>query len=164
MNSSTLSISEQGAKVTAHYNTKSGPIQPLISEFGPDKVQSIQADLSQEADVIQLFTTSAQKHFGPVQVIVINHALYFDVYVPVIDMTLEQWNTTLNADLTSPFLVAREYLRQLDRASDTLKEKASIVFVGSTFGKFGGPGHADYASSKSGKHGLPLYADFAIVH
>lgn len=98
--------------------------------------------------MLQLFSSSTS--FGPVQVIIINHAIFVGAYVPVINMTLEQWNKTLDADLTSVFLVTREYLKQLDRASDFAKEKAAIVSVGSTAGKYGMIGHADYASSKSG--------------
>lgn len=124
-------------------------------EYG-SKVQGVQADLSKETDVAQLLLSSAQTTHGPVQVIVVNHAIFPEVYIPVIDMTLEQWNTTLNTNLTSTFLVTREYLKQLDRASDALKEKAAVVFVGAVAGKCGAAGHADYASSKSGTLHLPV--------
>lgn len=56
----------------------------------------------------------------------------------------------MDTNLTSSFLVAREYLKQLDRASEASKEKASVVFVGSIAGKYGLNGHADYSSTKSG--------------
>ena len=67
-------------------------------------------------------------------------------------MTLKQWNSTISTDLTSCFLVCREYLRNLEDASAEEKEKASIVLIGSTAGKYGEGFHADYAASKSGKY------------
>lgn len=140
---------EQGAKVTAHYNTNSSSIQPLISRFGSDNVQSIQGDLSEEADTARLFLSS-QTLFGPVQVVIVNHAIYPPDDVPLVNMTLDQWKRTMTANLASSFLVVREYLKQLDHAPDALKEKAAVVLVGSTAGKYGEAGHADYASSKSG--------------
>lgn len=123
-------------------------------------MQSVQANLSEETDAARLFVSSAP--FGPVQVIVINHAIVVEAYIPVIDMTLDQWNTTLSANLTSVFLVVREYLRQLDCAHDGLKEKAAITFVGSTGGIYGSPGHSDYAATKSGASSFPKY-HFASV-
>jgi NAD(P)-dependent dehydrogenase (short-subunit alcohol dehydrogenase family) len=66
-------------------------------------------------------------------------------------MSLDQWKSTLDTNLTSSFLVVREYMQGLEKASDKLKEKSSIVLVGSTAGKYGEAGHADYAASKSGE-------------
>jgi NAD(P)-dependent dehydrogenase (short-subunit alcohol dehydrogenase family) len=85
-----------------------------------------------------------------VQVAIINHGIWPTADVPVARMSLAQWQTTIDTNLTSAFLVAREYLRQLEGVPDALKEKASICFVGSTAGKYGEADHADYAASKSG--------------
>lgn len=56
----------------------------------------------------------------------------------------------MDKNLTSSFLVCREYLRGLRTLSEEKKRVASIVLIGSTAGKFGEAGHADYACSKSG--------------
>ena len=87
-----------------------------------------------------------------IQVLVVNHGIWPNDDVPISQMTLEQWNNTLSVNLTSSFLVVREYLRRLDSpaVSDAQREKAAIILVGSTAGKYGEAGHADYASSKSG--------------
>ena len=39
------------------------------------------------------------------------------------------------------------------RATEAQKEQAAIVLIGSTAGKFGEAGHADYAACKSGACG-----------
>jgi NAD(P)-dependent dehydrogenase (short-subunit alcohol dehydrogenase family) len=107
-------------------------------------------DLSEEGVVESIFSRSGL--FGPVQIVVVNHAISGPGDVPLADMTLDQWNTTLRTNLTSSFLVCREYLKGLRGPDATLelKEKASIVLIGSTAGKYGEAGNADYAASKSG--------------
>ncbi|KAJ6486881.1 NAD(P)-binding protein [Mycena sanguinolenta] len=138
----------QGAKLTAHYNTTASTLDPLIAEFGPTRIVAGQANLTVEQDVARLFAESAAA-LGPVQVVIINHGIWPTEDVPVAQMTLARWQATLDTNLTGAFLVAREYLRQLEKAPAVLKEKASICFVGSTSGKYGEAGHADYAASKS---------------
>jgi NAD(P)-dependent dehydrogenase (short-subunit alcohol dehydrogenase family) len=67
-------------------------------------------------------------------------------------MTTEQWDRTISANLTSSFLVCREYLRYLRASVDSVKDKASVVLIGSTAGKYGEANHGDYAISKSGAY------------
>jgi NAD(P)-dependent dehydrogenase (short-subunit alcohol dehydrogenase family) len=64
-------------------------------------------------------------------------------------MSLEQWQNTMAVNLTGPFLLCRAYLQALREASQTVKDVASIIFIGSTAGKFGEAFHGDYAASKS---------------
>lgn len=123
----------------------------MVADLGGDSIQISRANLSVEEDVANLFSTATSGSFGPVQVAVINHAIYETADVPLKDMDLDQWNRTIKTNLTSSFLVAREYLRHLEQASDEAKAKASILFVGSTAGKFGEMNHADYSASKSGE-------------
>ena len=142
---------EIGARVTAHYNTKSAPLDPLLQEFGPERVRAIQADLSQETAVQRLFASASAEPFGPVQVVVVNHGIFGERYVPVAEMGLDQWESTIKTNLTSSFLVVREYMRGLERASDAVKDKAAIVLIGSVGGKWGVHGFMDYAVTKSGE-------------
>ena len=144
-----------GARVTAHYNTQSAPLEPLVAEFGTDRVRALQADLTREDDVARLFDAAAAAPFGPVQVAVINHAYYEARDVPLAEMSLEQWEGTFRTNLTSSFLVARAFLRALKSATEEAREKAAIVLIGSTAGKMGEIGHADYAATKSGQCELP---------
>ncbi|KAJ7145361.1 NAD(P)-binding protein [Mycena crocata] len=154
---------KQGANVTAHYNTNATRLNVLRAEFGASTIHTTQANLSVEEDVVRMFSESASA-LGPVQVLVVNHAISPPKDEPVVSMSLERWQNTLETNLTSSFLVSREYLRQLDSASDDLKGKASILFVGSTAGKYGEAGHADYAASKSGlMYGFTLSLKNEIV-
>ncbi|KAF8646261.1 hypothetical protein AX16_007301 [Volvariella volvacea WC 439] len=122
----------QGANVVAHYNTNR-----------PEHHPCVQADLSDEGQVAAIF--AAHK----IQVLIVNHGVWPETDVPLKDMSLQQWKSTMDTNLTSSFLVVREYLKNLEFQSPEEKAKASIVIIGSTAGKFGEAGHADYAASKS---------------
>jgi 3-oxoacyl-[acyl-carrier protein] reductase len=59
-------------------------------------------------------------------------------------LPLERWEETLRANLTATFLTARAFLREVERNGH-----GNLVLVGSTAGRFGEAGHADYASAKA---------------
>ncbi len=59
-------------------------------------------------------------------------------------LSLERWEATLRANLTATFLTARAFLREVERTG-----QGSLVLVGSTAGRFGEAGHADYAAAKA---------------
>nr|GAT52585.1 predicted protein [Mycena chlorophos] len=139
---------QQGAKVTAHYNSNRTTLEMLISEFGSGCVLAAQAELTSEAEVARLFT-EANTALGPVAVAIINHGIWPTEDVPIAELSLERWQTTIDTNLTAAFLVARDFLQQLKPASDDVKDKASICFIGSTAGKYGEAGHGDYAATKS---------------
>lgn len=109
---------------------------PLKAFEGLSRRQALKADLTKEQDVIDLFN-AAQTTFGPVQILVINHAISVVEDADLWDMSLDRWQTTINTNLTSSFLVAREYLRNLKLASPGSKEVAAMVLIGSTAGKYG---------------------------
>lgn len=147
-----------GAKVTAHYNTQFGPLEKLSQTY--PNLRIVQSDLSNEASVVNIFSTNVD----PVQVLVVNHAIAPPEDVPLAEMTLERWNHTISTNLTSSFLVCREYLKHLKNATPEAKEKAAIVLIGSTAGKYGEAGHADYAATKSAMmYGLAMTLKNEIV-
>ncbi|THH29974.1 hypothetical protein EUX98_g4211 [Antrodiella citrinella] len=153
----------QGAIVSAHYRSNLQPLQALLDEF-KGSIQAIQADLELESDVERAFREAASAFKRAVQVIVINHGYWEHEDVPVVKMTLKQWNATISVDLTSPFLVSREFLRGLEGASTQEKEKVAMVMIGSTAGKYGEANHADYAVCKSAMmYGLTLSLKNEIV-
>jgi len=154
---------EQGAIVTAHFNSNSKSLEPLLGNNNSGKIQAVKADLRVEEDVVKLFA-SAQHTFGSVQIIIVNHGIWVVEDDYLWEMSLDRWRTTIDTNLTSSFLVTREYLKQLKTASLDSKEKAAIIFIGSTAGKYGEAGHADYAASKSAMmYGLTMSLKNEIV-
>jgi 3-oxoacyl-[acyl-carrier protein] reductase len=131
----------EGARVLVHYNRGEERARALAAELGGAPVA--QADLTVEAEVARLFA-DAREALGDIDVCVSVQGVWPREDVPVWELPLERWQETLQLNLTAAFLVAREYLREVERLGD-----GSLVLVGSTAGLFGEAGHADYAAAKS---------------
>ncbi|THH15371.1 hypothetical protein EW146_g5097 [Bondarzewia mesenterica] len=145
--------------------TQQDATQPLLDTYGSKRLHLASASLSHELDVRVLFIalTSSNNPFGPVEILIVNHGEYASADAPVKDMTLDQWNNTIKSNLTSSFLVVREYLLALEKGikegieEGQFGQRAAIVLVGSTAGKYGEAGHADYSASKSDSDDVRSY-------
>jgi 3-oxoacyl-[acyl-carrier protein] reductase len=131
----------EGARVLVHYRGGEERARALSAELGGAPVA--QADLSVEDEVERLFA-DAREALGDVDVCVAVQGAWPREDVPVWELPLERWEETLRLNLTTVFLVARAYLREVERTG-----QGSLVLVGSTAGVFGEAGHADYAAAKS---------------
>ncbi len=109
--------------------------------------RSSRADLTDEADVDRLFA-EAREALGRIDVCAAVAGVWPAEDVPVWELSLERWERTLRQNLTATFLTARGFLREVARNGH-----GSLVLVGSTAGRFGEAGHADYAAAKSARAG-----------
>jgi 3-oxoacyl-[acyl-carrier protein] reductase len=125
----------EGAEVVVHYHRGRERAEVLAAELGRAVV--IGADLTREEEVGRLFAEA-----GRLDVCAAVAGVWPAEDVPVWELPLERWRATLDANLTSTFLTARGFLRQLEGGG-------ALVLVGSTAGIFGEAGHADYAAAKS---------------
>ena len=138
-------FAEHGAALVLHFHTQRTSVETLRRELSvPAAI--IGADLRDEAAAEQLFV-EAVRLFPRIDALVVNAGIWCGDAVPLHEMSLAQWRTTLDADLTSAFLTCRAYLRHLAAAP---REAASIVLVGSTAALFGEADHADYSAAKAG--------------
>jgi 3-oxoacyl-[acyl-carrier protein] reductase len=126
----------EGARVAIHYNTSGERAEELAAEVGG---VAIQADLTDEAEVDRLFAEA-----GDVEVCAAVAGFWPREDEPVWSLPLERWQATLQANLTLTFLTARAFLRTVERTG-----RGNLVLVGSTAGRFGEAGHADYAAAKA---------------
>ncbi|KAJ1858655.1 hypothetical protein LPJ73_001884 [Coemansia sp. RSA 2703] len=140
---------EQGAKVTLQYNSSKTTLEPLAAEY-PDTTFLVQARVDNEEQAAKAFEESIAA-LGPIQVLVSNHGIWPKNNTAIKDMDLEQWNNTLNVNLTGSFIVLREYLKQLEKYQ--VQNNVAVVFVGSIVARLGQTFHADYATSKSALEG-----------
>ena len=133
----------EGAEVVVHYNRGRDRADAVAAELGGATV--LGADLTDEVAVDALFAAA-----GKLDVCAAVAGEWPSDDTPVWELSLERWEQTLGANLTSTFLTARGFLRQLDG-------DGSLVMISSTAGIFGEAGHADYAAAKSAiTHGLLL--------
>jgi 3-oxoacyl-[acyl-carrier protein] reductase len=121
----------EGAEVVAHYHRGRERAEAL------GDVQLVGADLTREDEVERMFAEA-----GRLDVCAAVAGVWPSEDVPVWELPLERWRATLDANLTSVFLTARGFLRQLEG-------DGALVLVGSTAGLIGEAGHADYAAAKS---------------
>jgi 3-oxoacyl-[acyl-carrier protein] reductase len=131
----------EAARVGVHYHRGEDRARALAAELGGQPV--LQADLTAEADVDRLFA-DARAALGRVDVCVAVAGVWPSEDVPVWELPLERWESTLRANLTTPFLTSRAFLREVERNGH-----GALVLIGSTAGLFGEAGHADYAAAKS---------------
>jgi 3-oxoacyl-[acyl-carrier protein] reductase len=130
----------EGARVVVHYNTSRERAEALAEETGSI---AIGADLTDEAQVDSLFTRARESR-GPVEVCAAVAGVWPRDDEPVWELPLDRWEETLRANLTATFLTARAFLREVESTGH-----GNLVLVGSTAGRFGEAGHADYAAAKS---------------
>jgi 3-oxoacyl-[acyl-carrier protein] reductase len=135
----------EGAKVLVHYHRGEERAQAVAAEIGGAPVA--RADLTVEADVDRLFA-EARSALGSVDVCAAVAGVWPADDVPVSELPLARWEETLRQNLTATFLTARAFMREVARNGH-----GSLVLVGSTAGRFGEAGHADYAAAKSALQG-----------
>jgi 3-oxoacyl-[acyl-carrier protein] reductase len=136
---------QEGARVVAHFSENAEPAEALTRELGSSCVP-LRADLTLEAEVERLFA-EIETGLGPVEILVANAGFWPPEEVPLVDMTIKQWDATLAVNLTSVFLCMREFFRGIRKHQLT---DPAAVLVGSTAGILGEAGHADYAAAKAG--------------
>lgn len=129
----------EGALVGIHYRSSSDRALALASEVGG---VAIKADLTVEKEVDWLFSKAVEK-LGRVDVLVANAGHWPEEDVPVWEMSLDRWHSTIAVDLDSVFLCCRAFLRHVRETG-----VGNIVLISSTAGVFGEAGHADYAAAK----------------
>ena len=135
----------EGAKVLVHYHRGEKRAAEVAAAIGGAPVA--QADLTVEADVDRLFAT-ARETLGSVDVCAAIAGVWPSEDLPVWELPLERWEETIRQNLTATFLTARGFLREVARTGH-----GSLVLVGSTAGRFGEAGHADYAAAKAALQG-----------
>jgi len=131
----------EGARVVVHYRSGGELAERLASELGG--AHAIGADLTDEGDVERLFADS-RTALGAIDVCAAVAGVWPREDEPVWQLSLERWEATLRANLGATFLTAKHFLREVERTGH-----GNLVLVGSTAGRFGEAGHADYAAAKA---------------
>lgn len=147
-------ISNAGAIVIVNYptpdneTTANAVVEDILSSGGVAK--AICCNVANEQEVIAMFQ-QVISFFGTIDILVNNAGLQRDASFT--EMTLEQWNTVLNVNLTGQFLCAREAIKEfIKRGIDKSKSLAAgkIICMSSVHEIIPWAGHANYAASKGG--------------
>jgi 3-oxoacyl-[acyl-carrier protein] reductase len=139
-----LRLASMGADIAINYRSDSAgasEAQAAVAALGVRAI-SVQADVSQEEDVLRLFQ-QVEAELGPTTILVNNAGLTRDKLI--LQMKLEDFDGLLAANLRSAFLCTRAAIRTMMRA-----RWGRVINVTSISGLMGQVGQANYAASKAG--------------
>lgn len=145
-------LAEAGARVVINYRSQPEPAKELaakICDNGGEAI-AVQADVSKEADVENLFAQTIEA-YGGLDILVANSGLQRDAMIG--DMSLEEWQQVIDVNLTGQFLCARAAVRQFrqqESRAEFSRAKGKIIHMSSVHQVIPWAGHVNYAASKGG--------------
>jgi 3-oxoacyl-[acyl-carrier protein] reductase len=128
-----------GDMVVAHCRTGRATVEELRREHGSKRVVPVAADLSREEGCVALVRAA-----GTFDVLVHSAGIWNDGEIRT--LTAENLEKMFRTNTFSAYFLAREAARVITRGS--------MIFIGSTAGERGEPGHSHYAGSKAALWGL----------
>ncbi|MES2072763.1 MAG: SDR family oxidoreductase [Pseudomonadota bacterium] len=140
-------LASQGYAVCINYLANETAALELLAEIKSGGAQAIavQADVSQEADVVRLFQT-IDDQLGRISALV-NNAGILATQMRVEDMDAARINKIMSTNVTGYFLCSREAIRRMSPRHDG--QGGAIVNLSSAASRLGSPGeYVDYAASK----------------
>jgi 3-oxoacyl-[acyl-carrier protein] reductase len=140
-----VAFAREGAKVVAHGHTGFASLADWCGALG---ATTVQGDLADERDVERVFAAA-----GRVDIVVANAGRWPEPDLRIDETPVASLRRTLDDNLVSAMLTARGFFGSLARHGPS-EGGASLVFTGSTAGRFGEAGHVAYAAAKSALHGL----------
>jgi len=145
-------LSEAGAAVVVNYVSASDRAERIVGDIRATggRAIAVRADVSSEEEVQAMFAR-AKAEFGTIDILVNNAGLQQDA--PFHEMTLAQWRTVIDVNLTGQFLCAREAVREFLRRGVIPELSCSagkIICISSVHDVIPWAGHANYAASKGG--------------
>ncbi|MFV2072540.1 MAG: SDR family NAD(P)-dependent oxidoreductase [Thermoanaerobaculales bacterium] len=129
---------DRGDRVVAQYRTQARPVEDLVKEYGA-KLLPVQADLSDEEGCV-----AAVQAAGAPQVLVHSAGIWNSG--PIREIDSDRLEEMFRTNTYSAYYLAREAAKAMARGN--------MVFIGSTAGQRGEPGHSHYAGSKAALWGL----------
>jgi 3-oxoacyl-[acyl-carrier protein] reductase len=141
-------LASEGADVVVNYHANADAAEQVAEHVRASGRHAlvVQADVAVSADVDRLVQTALEA-FKRIDVLVNNAGITRDTLL--MRMTEADWDSVLDTNLKSAFLVTRAALRPM------LRQRAGrIVNITSISGVMGNAGQANYSASKAGLIGL----------
>lgn len=137
-----LLLARAGAQVGIAFRNREEDAASTVAAIEKEggKAWAVAADLGEPEGSARLFERCDQE-FGWLDIFVANAGIWPPVYVPIGELSSEDWDDVMRVNLTSVFLTVREAVRRI-------ADGGKIVVVSSTAGQRGEAGHSHYAASK----------------
>ncbi len=147
-----IALAQAGADVVVNYVTRPEAADGVVQRIRSSGREAFayRADVSKEDEVQNMFREMVGK-FGRIDILVNNAGLQRDSSFH--EMTLAQWNTVIDVNLTGQFLCAREAVRYFLKtrpAEGVSCSAGKIICMSSVHQEIPWAGHANYAASKGG--------------
>jgi glucose 1-dehydrogenase len=147
-----LALAHAGADVVVNYVSRGEAAAEVVEEASACGVHSYahRADVASEADVQAMFGKMIRE-FGTIDILVNNAGLQKNA--PIDRMSLADWQSVLDVNLTGQFLCAREAIREFKRRGirrEISCAAGKIVCLSSVHEVIPWAGHVNYAASKGG--------------
>jgi glucose 1-dehydrogenase len=147
-----VALATAGAAVGVNYASRPENAAAVVDEIerAGGAAIALQADVSREEEVEAVFRGLLDR-FGRLDILVANAGIQKDAAFA--DMTLDQWRTVLDINLTGQFLCAREAVRVFDQQGRDPGRSAAagkIICMSSVHEVIPWAGHVNYAASKGG--------------
>jgi len=141
-------MAAEGIRVVVHYNQSRADAESLVGEIEAEggSVALVQGDLT-DPEVSQGLIGEAAQLFGSLNIL-INNASFFAPGDPL-ETTLEEWKRYQAIHADAPFLLSREFARQIKADTDGV-----IINMNDWRAGRPGPDHFGYTMSKVTLHGL----------
>ncbi|SAL12274.1 short-chain dehydrogenase/reductase SDR [Caballeronia turbans] len=144
-------LADAGAHVAINYHSHAEPAEELAAAITAKggEAFAVGADVSDESQIDAMFE-AVVKRFGTVDIVVANSGLQKDAKFSV--LTLADWNTVIQTNLTGQFLTAQRAVRTFERRGmrDVSKALGKIICMSSVHEVIPWAGHVNYAASKGG--------------
>ena len=134
---------QAGAKVAFTYQVAKEDSEKIIAGYsGSSEVKNYKLDISKAVE-IQNVINSVLADFERIDVIVNNAGIWKEAAID--EMSIDQWNETMNINLTSAYLITKLLVPGMKK-----NNFGRIINIASTAGQRGEAFHSHYAASKGG--------------
>lgn len=147
-----IAFGQAGADVVVNYVGDEDGAEETVSKIkeAGAKGIAIKADVSKEKEVQAMFKKMSDE-FGAIDILLSNAGLQKDA--DFVDLSLEDWNTVIDVNLTGQFLCAREAVRHFIKRGvrkEVSCAAGKIICMSSVHEIIPWAGHVNYAASKGG--------------
>jgi NAD(P)-dependent dehydrogenase (short-subunit alcohol dehydrogenase family) len=139
-----LRLASEGADVVVNYRNSKGEADEVVAQIVAmgRRALAVQADVAKRTEVAALFAT-VEKEFGRLDILVNNAGMFFPAKFE--ELTEEQWDRILDANLKSQFLCSQAAAPILRRSGH-----GRIINFASLGGLLAWPAYTHYCVSKAG--------------
>ena len=139
-----LRLAAEGADVIVNYRSSKAEADEVVARISATgrRAMAIQGDVAKRTDVLALFG-AVEREFGRLDILVNNAGMFFPAKFE--ELTEEQWDTILDANLKSQFLCSQTAAPMLRRSGH-----GRIINFASLGGLLAWPAYTHYCVSKAG--------------